>query len=427
MGIRRRLTCWCTGAALVVTLASCSGSEAPTAEPVAACDRSRQAAAAGADRTVSDEPVLAIVRSPNAPAILARFHPLSLEPASRRVVVGEYHDAWALSPDGSRLALGVSASGENKRTGILIVALDSMRVVQKIETGIAAETLAWLAPRALAAILQRGGTVLVNPLTAKVVKTWPDLVEPYAAASTPERLMMLVPGRAPEAPERTAPMELVVVVAAGPPKRLLLERSRIELDSANQAGLAVNPTHEHAYVFTPGAPVADVDLDEMSVSYHRLRLPLEGPTRTEPTSDVLWRERNALSLGEEEIAVFGSDYTPADDGDFTPVPVGATLVDTVGWTSCLLDPKAGGTVLAAGRLLTFGSGGPSDRGLRIYTVDGRRAFQLLDSDVVWDVNVGGDRAYVQTPDALHVIDVRLGKILKTIVPPPELADVIEAS
>ena len=81
------------------------------------------------------------MQPPNGASILARFDPLSLRPVSRQVPIAEYHDAWALSPDGSRVALGMSAPGREGRIGILVVDLETMKVVRGIETGVAAEGL----------------------------------------------------------------------------------------------------------------------------------------------------------------------------------------------------------------------------------------------------------------------------------------------
>jgi hypothetical protein len=60
-------------------------------------------------------------------------------------------------------AFGISASGEEGRIGIRVIDLETFQVVKDIETGIAAEALGWLAPDRLAAYLQSGEVVVVDP------------------------------------------------------------------------------------------------------------------------------------------------------------------------------------------------------------------------------------------------------------------------
>jgi hypothetical protein len=75
----------------------------------------------------------------------------------------------------------------------------------------------------------------------------------------------------------------------------------------------------------------------------------------------------------------------------------------------------------------YGRGDPASRGLRAYTIEGREAFHLLDGEQVWDVQAAAHLAYVRTGSAVHVVDVRSGKVVSEIVPPVELVDVIPGS
>jgi hypothetical protein len=353
-----------------------------------------------------------MVVRPNTGVVLARLDPASLEPISREVHIGEYHDAWALSPDGSQLAVGMSAPGGEKRIGILIVDLDRMKVVQRVATGIAAEAVGWLAPRLLVGALQRGGTVLVDPVTGTIVRRWPHLSDPQGAARTRDSFALLFPN----------PVQLAVVDSQGELRTVVLERIRLAFRNvqSDEAGLAVTFDGAQAYVVAPDGQIADVDLRTMRVSYHRVEA-LHGAPEQEPS----WRQRRALWLGDGRLLVFGRDDFRVASGDgFAGVAAGATLVDTRTWKTCLLDARASGAEFAAGRVLSYGRGVPTSRGLRAYTVEGRRAFHLLDAEAVWDVNVLGGWAYTQTPRAVHVVDARSGKVIREIAPPVELVDVI---
>jgi hypothetical protein len=353
--------------------------------------------------------------------------------------VGEYHDAWSLSPDGSRVALGISA-GESLispsrhlggRIGIVVVDLDTMKVVQEVETGIAASALGWLAPRLLAASLLRGGTVLVDPTSGKIVRRWPGLSDPGRSAPAGDSLVMLFPGpsRAAEAGTAaagTAAAWLAIVDARGHLRSVTLERIHLAAGSTNgvgyadQAGLAVDPSRGRAYVFAAGVPAAEVDLATMHVSYHDVELD-EG---VQPEKTVLARSRYALWLGNGRAVVFGRNIIPDDRAGVASIATGAALIDTSTWDSCVVDGAAGGATFGAGRLLLYAAGARPAIGLRAYTREGGKIFQLFGSEQVLDVQVTGGRAYVRTGSALRVVDLKSRRVLDTIVPPFELIDVI---
>ena len=433
----RRLALLSTVAAAVVGFASCTGAERPRVEACAGAP----SASFGTATAEPSEPLLGLLRPPNESAILARFDPLSLEPVSRQVQVPEYHDAWSVSPDGSQLALGISSGRSlispsrrlSGRIGILIVDLKEMKVVGEVETGIAAEGLAWLAPRLLVAALQRGGTVLVDPLTGRILRRWPALSEPQASARTPDGLVMLFPGVLPATPEATAGARLGVVDPRGRLRSVTLERIQLALRDGVQwdgAGLAVDTARARAYVFAADAPAAEVDLGTMRVSYHRLEsLSLSpgelGGSEVPSDDELIWRSRRALWLGDGHVLVIGHDGLEAAGGeDFVAIAAGTTLVDTATWSSCVLDARAGGAEFVAGRVLVYGRGDPAGRGLRGYTVAGREAFHLFDREQVLDVQAAPDLAYVRTRTAVHVVEVMTGKVVSEIVPPVELVDVV---
>jgi hypothetical protein len=430
-------------AAAVVGLAACAGTERP---PVEACARAPSASLEQATATPR-KPFLGMQMLLDTSVILARLDPLSLDPVSLQVELGEYHDAWSLSPDRSELALGISAPGRTGRVGILIVDVEAMRVAREVETGGAAAALAWLGPRLLVASLVREGTVLVDPVSGKILRRWPRLSEPYASARTRDGLVLLFPGplRAAAQGQGTAAPRLAVIDAPGRLRSVVLERMRLGVryregvGFADEAGLAVDPDRERAYVFAADAPVADVDLRTMRVSYHRLEALYLGAGelggRKVLPEDVGARVRRALWLGDGHALVFGRDLVPAGGEDVTTIAAPAALVDTASWSSCTLDARAGGAAFAAGRVLVYGRGDRSSLGLRAYTVEGREAFHLLDREPVWDIQAAEHLAYVRgriievsprggTRSAVYVVDVRSGKVLGEIAPRGELVDVV---
>jgi hypothetical protein len=375
---------------------------------------------------------------PNTTAVmLARLDPLSLRPVFARVQLGEYHNAWSLSPDGARVALGISA-GESLispsrrlrgRIGIVIVDLDSMKVVQEVETGIAASALGWLAPRRLVASLLRGGTVLIDPVTGRIVRRWPGLSDPARSARIGDSLVMLFPGPSSTPTDGIAATRFALVNARGHMRSVALDRIQLAAGFANgvgyadEAALAVDAGGRRAYVFLAGAPAAEINLATMQISYHRIEL----ETGAQPKKRVLAGVRRALWLGGHQVAVFGRNFVADDRAGVTSIAAGAALVDTASWNSCVVDAKADGATFGAGRLLAYASGARPAIGLRAYTAQGGKVFHLFNSEQVLDVHVAGGRAYVQTESALRVVDLKSRRVLKTIVPPFELVDVIDNS
>jgi hypothetical protein len=379
------------------------------------------------------EAFLGMLMLPDTAVVLARLDPLSLEPVSEQVAIGEYHDAWSVSPDSSRVAVGVSAPGRRARVGILIVDLEAMKVVRKIETGIAAEVVAWLAPHLLVAGLQRGGTVLIDPSTGKILHRWPRLSDPQSSARTQDGLVMLLPGPIPATPEGTAAARLAVVDPRGRLRSVTLERIQLALRDGVQwdgGGLAVDTARDRAYVFAAEAPAAEVDLGTMRVSYYRLESLFVsagelGGSEVPSNDALIWRSRRALWLGDGHVLVLGHDGFEAPGGeDFVTIAAGATLVDTATWRSCVLDARGGGAAFVAGRVFMYGRGDPTSRGLRAYTVAGREAFHLFSGEQVLDLQAAADLAYARTRSAVHVVDARSGEVVSKVVPPADLVDVI---
>lgn len=380
-------------------------------------------------------PLLVLTKSPKSGVVLERVDPLSLERLSPYVPVGEYHDAWSLSPDGSHLALGVS-SGQSLllpssplrgRIGIYIVDLQAMELVREVQTGIAAGALGWLAPSRLVAALLRGGTVLVDPLEGTILRRWHGFSSPDASARTPNGLVMVFGGSA-STPRGTVIPRLAVADARGRFRRVVLERIHLAVHPrvyyADRPGLAVDSSRDRAFVFAAGAPAATVDLRTMRVSYHRLA----SEPSVSPTKRVLARDRRALWLGDGRVLVFGYDsLSRASHDSFASVPAGARLIDTATWKTRLLDPMADSAVSTAGMILAYRSRGQERDGLRMYTVDGRRVATLLDGEHVNDVVVAGGWAYVRTQNALYLLDVVSKRIVNTIVPRFELIGVIAGS
>jgi hypothetical protein len=434
--------------AAVLSCAFVAGTSAAATAP----GRATSDTGALAERT----PFVGLVRtSTNAPAILARLNPLSLKPVSRGVKISEYHDAWSLSPDGSFLALAVSA-GESqlspsrrlhRRIGIYIVDIKTMELVREVETGVAAEALAWLAPNRLVAALQRGGTVLVDPLTGNIMRRWPQFSLsgfsfPDSSAQIGGALVMLLPQLRESAPNMpltpvSGAPRLAAVTPQGHLRSVTLSRIRLAVRSnggiyTDRAALAVDPKQKRAYVFAANAPAAEVDLRTMHVTYHSLGFlsrsspSLSGSGRK---STVLARVRSAIWLGQGRAVVFGYDLATEPGRAAKAFPAGATIVNTGTWRTQLVDPRASDATVAHDTLLVHSreSSSAADVGLSAYTLTGRSRYRLLRRARIEDVRAAAGLAYVRSPSAVYVLDISTAKLIEKIAPSRDLLDVISQS
>ena len=426
-------------AAAVVTVGSDAGDACPTGP---ACTAARVAMAP----TAASQPFIGIAYpggDTGGAAILGRLDPLSLRPVSQTVELGEYHDAWSLSPDGSQLALGISSGVSlvspprtlHKRVGVIVVDLRTMTIVQEVETGVYAGAVGWLRPRRLVAA--GNGLVVIDPRTGTILARW-GLPGPLAWARTSDRLVMLYKGsyrQSASSPGKGSfSLRLAVVdertlrrttVSLGP---LTLGRTRGGFYE-DSAGLAVDPVGERAYVTAAGSPLAEVDLTTMRVSYHRLAFlearagELQG--RPAPQEKLLNRARDVIWLGNGRLLVSGRDIVAGPGGEVY-FPAGATLVDTARWRARTLDRSASEAAFAAGVVLASGPrwNPGAEVGLRGYTIAGRRVFHLLKGLQVFDVPVVGDWAYARTRSAVRVVEVGRRTVVAKIAPPSDLVDVI---
>jgi len=139
------------------------------------------AAALGAvllSTTAAPLPLVVVSARPSSSVIASRADRVSLARIGAPITLGEYHASWALAPDRSRLAFGISAPGRTSRTGVRVVDLRRWRVSANIETGIAADVLWWPSPRRLVAglgacicLVQQRGFVVADPVSTVYVRT----------------------------------------------------------------------------------------------------------------------------------------------------------------------------------------------------------------------------------------------------------------
>ena len=372
------------------------------------------AVAAAAEGAVARAPIGVLSPVNGDAPTLAHLNPLTLRPAGPRLRLGEFHDAWSVSPDRSQIALGMGGASPTCGRGICIVELGTMRIASYIAAPVAVEAAAWLRPRRIVAVLQRGGIVVADPVTGTIVRRQPLPFNAYAPPSA------RIPGGGFAVLMDGRPPGLVVTDAEG---RVRVAALRRFPGARGAPGLAVDRRGMRAFAVAAGAQVAEVDLRTMRVRYRRVALPRP---RRAPPGRVLFTYRDALWLGRGLVAVSGTDQLNRPIGALgvgETFPAGVHLIDTRDWSTRTVQGRAGRALRAAGRLLVYTPDLPTPGvGLRVYSLDGRRLVSHLLGTQGLDVELAGDRAYAYRGTgrsrALHVLRARSGTLIRTVAPPP---------
>jgi hypothetical protein len=270
-----------------------------------------------------------------------------------------------------------------------------MARTRAVRTGIAAEALAWLAPRRLVAGLQSGEIAVVDPRAGRVVRRralrpGEGLCFAGHGSATTDRGMVVLLGASSEQRPR-----LVLVDAEGGLRAVSLPRAgRWSCDGSD---VAVDPQRGRAFVVSPGAVVAEVDLAAMRATYHRV---------TGRASRAGTRHREAHWLGDGKLMAVGRDRR---DG-----PTGVSIIDTATWTERVVDAEARAARVVAGRILAY-DGVLVDRrgdgmGLRGYGRDGERLFHVLEGEQIDFLHALGARAFAQGARTVYAVDPATGEV-----------------
>lgn len=417
--------------ALVAMVTGCGGGEErrPAHAPAATATATAEAEA-WTGPVVGEEELLGIV-SPwdGSASLLAPVDGRSLEPGAPWAELGEYRDAWSVSPDGRMAAFGISAPGEAGRIGVRVIDLGTLQVVADVEVGIAAEAVGWLASDRVVAFLQSGEVVVVDPLSGEehARRALGAISCPFGVPNAVTRagfvMLLSVAGRA----------RLVVIDARGRvrTRELPAIAAGESFGFCAGASLAVDPARLVAYVVGGHAPIAEVDLRTMRVRHRRIasppRLLSVGGCRA-CAADLA-----AVWLGGGRLAVAGFHLRPSGPRSRRVRPAGAVIIDartarpTAGragaatddsgvWAARTIARRAGAAIRAGDRLLVFDgrhpSGGPRrGAGLRVYDRTGHLRGTALRGERVGDVEVAGARAYARTPRGLRVVDLRRNRVI----------------
>jgi hypothetical protein len=384
-------------------------------------------------------PLVGVVSSSELATELARLDPRTLRPlpGSRLELEGTW-PMLAVAADRSTAVLG-SETGE-----LIVVDLVHLRRLGVVRTDVAGVSVfgwSWVGPSRLLLIgtVQESATevLAVDVSTRRVVRRQrlDGLVQGYTRL--PNGLALLV-----SPANQIGRARLVVSDADAALRTVTLAEINAgfkQLDDPDGSGprieqavpgIAADPAGRRVWVVPGVGPLAEVDLASLAVTYHRLgqsasalqRLarwwapPAEAKIISGPVRSALW-------LGDGQLAVTGSDGSAK--GHHVEIPSGLELIDTATWTKRRVDQHSSGAVLAAGRLLAFGTafgtghnGANQGYGLTMYGPGDRQPVHRFGAQQVSWIQVFGGLAYVQLMDAnlgdmegYAVVDLRSGQVL----------------
>lgn len=372
-------------------------------------------------------------------SLLARVDPRTLRfRKGRQLDVGQDVTGWSFSPDRSRLALG-GGLGD-----ILVVDARRLRVVRRIDLEVQGNVLAtaWAGSRLIAAVAYARDDattglrlVTIERATGRIIGQ-AELSGSLQRFATASGALVLLLGPA----DGLGPARIVVAGADGVRTAELtripaggeVERDQRIVRRA-QPGLAIDPAGRRAFVVGAGTPVAEVDLETLSVANHELSTPTSLAARIldwlEPAAEAKAMPtgpvRSATWVGDGFLAVWGHDNEAWIDSQGRPqcrsTATGVRLVDTRQWSVHVLDVDAAAFAVAGDLLLTWSYTWDSTRGvqagigLTAYAADGSRRWQLFGAEPIYHVQVVGGRAFVRRdgsrrPTAL--VDLARGAVIR---------------
>lgn len=334
---------------------------------------------------------------------LVRLDPRSLRPLpGPKLEIFNGVNAWAFSPNRSRLALGTGCQAGVSLGTLQLVDVRRMRPVACFAIG-DLRAIAWPTPNRLLAVASHSPlqVVLIDVRARRIIHRTPLEGVLLSAARAGDRLLVLT-GRSSDQPER-----LIVADARGSVRA-------VNVEAPHASDFVVDPDGRRAYLVS-GATVAEVDLDNFAVAYRELR------QRTSLVGRVLaWlvpaaqakelhrQMRRTLWVGDGLIASFGSDVT-TDGRRFTSVPVGLRLIDTRTWTVRMVDEQVSFALRAGDVLLAAGA---KEIGLVAYDLNGTKRFQLFRGRSLAPVESYQGKAWIEVGrPGPQAVDVRTGRVI----------------
>lgn len=396
-------------------------------------------------------PRLTAVLSDSRGSRIAQIDPATFAPVrvSARL---RYYDGWVRSPNGRLLAISTNPGTNDVSVSTLhFTTAATLRWQRRgVRLGGYFHAAFWPRPRIMYVLVGDccgPGLTLdrVDPVARRIVSRT-KVPEPLLAIARSAAGLVLLEGGKYNA---LGAARLVVVGADGRVRSVRLGRilagrhfdqsGQDPIGTMRQPGLAVDSSHEVAYVLDPDGLVAAVRLRDLRVSYHRaggrsvlarlsswLTPVAQAKGANGPMLTAQWLGRGLIALtGNNESAV------EHEDGgmDFSVRPAGLRIVDTRNWSVHMLDPRADSVLVADGVLLASGGSSRSDstgatssgEGVAAYDRDGSLRWRLDRGVRVSLIAAYGNRGLVQKvdPDStetapLQLVDLDTGRVVRTL-------------
>jgi hypothetical protein len=315
--------------------------------------------------------------------------------------------SYALHRDGRTLAM---AAGR-----VWLVDGGAMRITdsRRVRGGVTAlawvgDHLAVLTQTAVVWLDRSGRRVSTTDLPAAPVRSagtadgFVVLTEHEADARTPPALTW----SAPDAHTRTVALDRVV--AGHVP-------DEGEFGASIVPGLAVDDTGDRAVIVQSDAPIADVDLSTMAVTYHDDQ-PM-GLTSSAEAKLSDWSSVEAEWLADGLVAVWGTkSINVAGGGGTGEIAAGLSLVNARTWATCEIDPTVVDVALSDGLMFARATGaeGRNDDALVAYDSAGRELWRRFGHRRMFDIDAYGRFVYATTSwDGwiVRILDAATGEFL----------------
>jgi hypothetical protein len=346
--------------------------------------------------------------------VLVPYDPVRVVPSGPVIRMGQFAQAWSISPDRSHLVAAASRHATDKggSTALRFVDLVTGRIEGTLSLRGESRRVtatAWIRGRVLVIVSGASSTTAysVDPERRATISK----VEFPGTVLLGERVQSGVVLLLAQ-PDRIGPVTLALVDQSPHVRTVLLDKITAGTTSTGvgmerrmtvrRPGLALSPSLRRAYVLAAREPAASIDLRTLAVRYSPQRL------ITVATKRVDGSVRVAATLPDGRIVVTGSDYGAARN-------VGISLVDPKDWSRRVLDATTDWFRVAGGLVFARGEG---NVGLRILRPSGPPV-SLFRTGSVGNVFVVGPRAFVTffgTHVKAAVVELGTRRVVRHTVP-----------
>ncbi len=397
----------------------------------------------GLKSTASPHSLLAFAFGRHGDQHLVRVDPLTLrQRRGPRLAVTGHALGWSFSPEGRVLALGDNSGGE-----VFLVDPRRLRLTGRVSAADYGQVFAtaWIGEHLLALVntccmsdepdTDEGlALAVIDPQRRQRLLSRPLDGSLQGFAQTPSVLVVLLGPK-----NALGPARITVVDADGSMRTVTLDRVLAGQERPAQQdgharfaapGLALDPGGARAFVIGAGAPIAEVDLTTLAVSYHDVSTPISLLGRIgawlEPAAEakvpLAGPMRRARWVGDGFLAVWGHDTEVTGRGrnvQMREIPAGVKLIDTRTWTIRTLEPDAVALAVAGDTLVAYGvrwdsaARKRSGMGLTAFGPSGEVRFKRFGNAPIALVEPLGSRIAVFRDAALSysVLDARTGEVL----------------